>query len=169
MCIHTADSRPTTRRQCGQAGAALAVVLGVTLLLTIIGLALLSYIFTSLRVTDEATRQADKSRAVDAALELAVQKWRFDETLVGQSCDDLEVSRGDLVVTCDNDGVPAPTTQRRILNLTVSDGDGDDVGFARVKILDESNDSAWVGFRLQVCDWLIGAAAKSEGLRGCAA
>lgn len=177
---HGGASRP--RR--GEDGYVLATVLGVVLLLTLIGIALLAFVLTSLKASKASVERADADRSVDSALETAVQKWRADESLVGKaaipatantpavpavpavSCATKQVVRDGLTVTCANEG--ALNAEQRILNVTVSSGSpAKTVGRARVRIIDEVNGIRAVGYSLEVCDWLVGNNA-TETLKGCA-
>jgi Tfp pilus assembly protein PilX len=148
------------RRTRGQSGYVLATVLGVVLLLTLIGVALLSYVFGSLRVTQSAVANSDRSRVADAALESALQEWRSQP---GQ-CAGKQAEHGGITVTCGDEAV---STERRIMNLTAIRGTTP-VGRARVKIVDEVNGIASPGYSLEVCDWRLGARLTESDLGGCA-
>lgn len=168
----------TRRRLRGDDGYVLLTVLGVVLLLTAIGVALLTLVLTSLRMAHVSEQRADSDRSADSALETALQKWRSDESLVGipangaspavpaALCSTKQLVRDGLTITCANEGALNP--ERRVLNVSVKDGSGDFVGRARVRIFDEVNNVRSVGHSLEVCDWLIGANAKNLQLKGCA-
>lgn len=155
------------RASRGQAGYALPLVIGVTLLLTLLALALFTYIFTSMRVTQSAIVRADGVRDADSALEVALQEWRFDEALVGTSCSGTTLSRGDVEVGCSNPAALPLSSEERVMDLEAEDASGTTVGSARVRVVDEVNGVRAVGHSVEVCDWLVGSAAAREPLRGC--
>lgn len=167
-------SRVAPRGVQGQSGYVLPLTIAVVLLLSLIGLGLLGYVFTTLRVTRAAVGWADDTRAVDAALDSALQRWRLDEDL---PCSPTAspVIHGDYDVYCqrgpgdDSDPLQDPDPDRRVLDLTAAERGGAIVGKARVRVIDVTLGQRVPGSRVEVCDWLIGPGvnAASRSLNGC--
>lgn len=161
-------------RARGEAGYVLPLTIAVVLLLSLVGLALLGYVFTTMRVTRAAVVWADDTRAVDAALDSALQQWRLDD---GLPCSPTAapVIHGDYDIYCqrgpgdDVDPLLDPDPDHRVLDLTVAKRGGAIVGKARARVLDVVLGQPVPGSRVEVCDWIIGPGvnAASRTLNGC--
>lgn len=158
----------------GQGGYVLPLVIGVVLLLSLISAALLGYIFTTMRVTQAAVGWADDTRAVDGALDYALQQWRLDD-LLACAPSAPPVVHDDFDIYCergpgdDVDPLDDPDPDTRVLDLTVEEHDGPIVGRARARVVDVVVGQRVPGARIEVCDWLIGKGANvaSQSVRGC--
>lgn len=156
---------PRSPAHVRQDGFVLMMVLGVMLMLSIIGLALLGLVSTTATATGSSIELGSALRDVDGALESAVQTWRDDASLVSLgTCGGKTTTYRDLTISC---GDAAPfTPEQRIMNLTATRSGGV-AGMARVRITDKVNGQPVLGYSIEVCDWLLGSDATSANLRGC--
>lgn len=161
--------RPSTPRDEG--GWVLPTVMGVLLFLTVISVALLTYVFAGLRLTRASIDSANRVRAIDGAMETGLQGVRSDTSV----CANLDRTVQGYRVTCIDDvgsPVDAGATEVRGLKLIAEASDGSVAGQAKVRIIDLVVNSTprqlSVGYKVEVCDWQLGGKAASKPLKDCA-
>lgn len=169
------ELRSLSLKRPDSAGYILLTVLGVILLLTLIGLALLTYVWSALGLTRAAIENADTMRAIDGAMETALQQARGN---LG-SCPAVAVTQSGVTAECvfeTNPPVQGPVSDSRIIDIT-AEKNSQLIGRARVRVTDlvAFEDTTKVppvremaeGYAVEVCDWQIGARQVAEGLKGC--
>ncbi len=158
--------------------------LGVLVFLSVTGLALLALSATTARTTAGLSESTNQVRAVDGALETAINSVRYDQDMCVSDPGAAEPFDSpyfdeDIAVTCvepDEDAFPPG----RRLELTAEfASSGGLVGKARVQFVDrvECEDPDGdpdqclpiMGYSVEVCDWLLGRHAATEALdpSGC--
>ena len=171
-------------RRADQQGVVLMYVLGATLMLSIIGLALLTFASVAIQAASAHTRSADGLRTIDGALEVGSRRIRNDEAhAVRPDCSVVAPFVIDgLWVRCSDVGAPVdpslvvagePYADVRIVDL-VATGENPSLnpgarplGAARVVIHDMVNEVKFFGYSLEVCDWRLGSREAAEPLKGC--
>lgn len=136
----------------GQQGTILLFVLTMVLILTVAAVSILA---ASLNADVTANKLQDSTKSqhrVDGALEEAVNEVRNDSTICSTTAT-LPVTVDGMNFSVDCTPVtPAPASSR-IYNLAASGSSGSGVlGLAQVKVIDWPS----LGWKLEVCDWLLG-------------
>lgn len=145
----------------GQRGSILLLVLTVVLVLSIAVVGILNYSLNTDIVANELERNTRGLYAIDGAMEEVVSAARNDDSVCPGS-----QTIGDFDVSCTSTSDVGPNdTDRRTLDLLVEDN-GSVVGEAKVRVVDEVNGQALLGYSIEVCDWLL-ADAVTETLQGC--
>lgn len=145
----------------------MTVLLGL-LLVTIVTVSIMGFLAVSQKVVDSSATGAARFRAIDGALETAVNTARSDgrlATVTGVLCSTITFADYEgYQISCTNPDLSSisklnPNNDYRVLDFTVK-SQGAAVGRARVRIDDRPPGSSAVleGFRMQVCDWQIGKA-----------
>lgn len=165
------------RRQRGQSGMILAVVLVTLAMFSVITAALLGLTLTVLRVTEIHAQSAAKLRAADGGLEIVINRLRLDAGAIGEDCPGsgthdgyassylVSISTGggsmsDVVIECSTTLTGSPP--RRVVSLTARPKPGlGPIGRARVRIDDFVGALPRPGRTLIVCDWQLGKAVAS--------
>ncbi len=177
--------RPPGRvRRRDEQGVILMYVLGATLMLSIIGMALLAFASVSIQAASAHTKVADRLRTIDGALEIGARRIRNDEAhAMRPDCSAIPPFTVDgLWVRCSDVGAPVdpslvvagePYADVRIVDL-VATGENPSLnpgarplGAARVVIHDMVNEVKFFGYSLEVCDWRLGSREAAEPLKGC--
>lgn len=152
------------RHRASQGGFMLLVVLGTVLFLSIVGLAIMSFTVTSSKIATSLTGSSANLRAIDAALEIAVNTIRSAPIPEGPpvgTCENQTTNYTDtqtneaFTVKCTDGETPTPAGRTIDLVVTRSSG-GITLGQARVKIADKVNETTVAGYSVEVCDWQLG-------------
>ncbi len=145
----------------------LMFVLAVVLMLSIAAIALLRMTLTAGNVASGLSVSTRTLHAIDGSMEKAVNEFRND-TL--KACDGSATNYGTYKVACtDVVFTTAPAPAGRTMTFLAEKGTGEVAGKARVRVVDAVNGQPSVGYSIEVCDWLLGAASVDEELRGCSA
>lgn len=145
----------------------LMFVLAVVLMLSIAAVALLRMTFTAGEVASGLSVSTRTLHSIDGAMEKAVNEFRNDAL---KACDGSLTNYGTYSVSCiDVVFTTPPAPAGRTMTFLAENGYGDVAGRARVRVVDAVNGQASVGYSIEVCDWLLGAASVDEELRGCTA
>lgn len=163
-----------------EGGFILLYVLGTVVMLSIMGLAILSYTFTASKTTGGLSEAVVQMRVTDAAMDKAAQDLRTNPSIVGaapKTCaSELTVypvpgSTDEIQVSC-SDATPFTATSRTMNLLAVRHpqvGADTTAGVARILITDVANNGTPVaGYSIEVCDWLLGSTYGVADLKGCA-
>lgn len=148
-------------------GFVLLMVLGVILLLSIVGLAMLGLASTTASATGAYANANTHLRDIDGALETAVHEWRTDLDIVGHSCTGKTLVVRTYLMTCTDAATPW-SGGVRVMDVvaTLTTGTRRE-GAARVRVVDVVDNVRVDGYSIEICDWLLGAAEATQTLDGC--
>ena len=162
-------ARRSAAPRSSQDGFVLLLVLGVVLVLSIVGLAMLGLVSTTSSATGAYAGADNRLRDIDGALETAVHEWRTDPDIVGHTCSGETLAIRTYVVTCTDAATPW-SNGVRVMDVVATTTTGTrKEGAARVRVVDVVDNVSVVGYSIEVCDWLLGATEAAHALDGCTA
>ncbi len=149
----------------GQSGQAMLLMLGITLFIFIISIALLAMTSSSAKVARGSVENSTDFRDVDSALEKAVNAiGKAADSSPTISCDDLALpSSGPVTTSCSQ----PDAADLSVLDITAQ-RDSNTVGSARIRVRPAISDEAGSsGARVDICDWQLAHDDDSPPLGSC--